>query len=403
MKKTLFTLALLIGGLSLNMQATTWYLSAAGSDSNGCTASSPCKTINTAYQKAAAGDVIQMAGGSYGDQNLTSKSPASTIFVEPAAGATVSLTGLDVNGSTQLELRKGPGASFSTSDFTVQMNSRYITLRNVDIKGYLGYLGGSDISVIGGSVGPLVDFHPQIAPVNGWQGQGVNFIFDGVFFHDMSRTSTAVHTECLQVAGTTNMVIRNSKFENCAVFDLSFTEYNGSGKVTNLLLENNWFDTATSGGYYSVHFSRMSGGIVRFNSASQAMFVGDSTGDNVGTISFIGNNVVGGILDGVSGVCVSTVMSASYSYNVTQGQKCGSTDINAAPGFVNSGAFDLHLASGSAAIDFVPLTVAAPSADIDGLSRPFGLKLDAGASEFGAGGGTSSKPNPPTGLQVVVR
>ncbi|HVZ61688.1 MAG TPA: choice-of-anchor Q domain-containing protein [Terriglobales bacterium] len=398
MKKTVFTLALLIGGLSLNMQAATWYLSAAGSDSNGCTAISPCKTINTAYQKAAAGDVIQMAGGSYGDQSLTSKSPASTIFVEPAAGATVSLTGLDVNGATRIELRKGSGASFSTGEFTVQMNSRYITLRDVDIKGYLGYLGGSDISVIGGSVGPLVDNHPQIAPVNGWQGQGVNFIFDGVRFHDMSRTNTSVHTECLQVAGTTNMVIRNSKFQNCAVFDLSFTEYNSSGKVTNLLLENNWFDTATSDGYFAVNLSQFSGGVSRFNSSEQGWVI---QGTNPSPMTFIGNNIVSGVLSGNTGGCATS--EVVYSYNVTQGQKCGSTDINAAPGFVNPGAFDLHLASGSAAIDFVPLTVAAPSADIEGLSRPFGLKLDAGASEFGAGGGTSSKPNPPTGLQVVVR
>jgi len=156
--------------------------------------------------------------------------------------------------------------------------------------------------MIGGSVGPGVDYHPQIAPSNGWQGQGMNFVFDGVWFHDWTRTSTSVHTECLQVAGTTNMVIRNSKFSNCAVFDLSFTSYNNAGRVTNLLMENNFFDTAVSGGYFSVHFSAMDGGSVRFNSAKQVMFV-DTPSPTPGILSMLGKNIVGAFLNETKGQC----------------------------------------------------------------------------------------------------
>lgn len=387
--------------LTVQMPAATWYVATTGSDSSSCSSgSAPCATINGAYQKASGGDTIQMASGTYGAQTLGSKSPASVIIVQPAAGATVTTGNVTVNGANYIELR-----NLKISGFNVNFTSpqaRYVTLRDVDINGGLFYLGGSDISMIGGSVGPGVDYHPQIAPANGWQGQGVNFIFDGVLFHDWTRTSTTVHTECLQVAGTTNMIIRNSTFQNCAVFDLSYTSYNGAGSVTNLLLENNYFDTAVSGGYFSVHFSAMAGGTVRFNSAKQAMFV-DTTAPNSGTLMIIGNNIVGGVLDGNSGGCLGSSMAGSYSYNVTQGVKCGTTDVNAAPGFVNASTMDLSLASGSKAIDFVPLSAGGPAADIVGTPRPQGTARDAGAFEYPSGGTTILPPNPPSGLSATAR
>ena len=167
----------------------------------------------------------------------------------------------------------------------------------------------------------------------------MNFVFDGVLFHDMTRTSSDVHTECLQVAGTTNMVIRNSRFKNCAVFGLSFTEYNNSGKVTNLLLENNFFDAAI-GGYFAVNLSQFDGGIARFNSSAQGWVI---QGTNPSPMAMIGNNITNGVLDGNTGGCST---KATYQYNVTKGRKCGATDVDAAPGFVNPSASDLHLVSG---------------------------------------------------------
>lgn len=396
MKQISLTTLVLTAALAVPVYSATWYIASNGSDSNACTSTaSPCLTINGAYQKAAGGDTIQMAAGTYGSQTVASASKASDIIVQPASGASVTLGGLSINGATRLEIR-----NMTTRSFMVRMNSNYITLHNVDVVGWLGYTGGSNISMIGGSVGPVVDGHPQIAPENGWQGQGVNFVFDGVRFHDITRTNSGVHTECLQVAGTTNMTIRNSKFTNCDVFDLSFTEYNGSGKVTNLLLENNYFAPATDGGYFSVNLSALNGGTVRFNSATQAMVI---QGANTGTLSIVGNNIVGGILDGASGGCAGRSMTAIYQYNVTQGWKCGATDVNAAAGFLNSGTLDLRLLSGSAAIDFVPSSIAGPATDIEGKPRPQGSGRDAGAWEYPSGGTAPTAPDPPTGLSATVQ
>jgi hypothetical protein len=102
-------------------------------------------------------------------------------------------------------------------------------------------------------------------------------------------------------------------------------------------------------------------------------------------------------------------MAAVYNYNVTQHSSswslghCSSTDLDAAPGFVNAGAFDLHLTSTARAMNLVPLSQPAPPKDIDGNARPRGTANDAGASEVtsvGSGGGT---PNPPTALVATVQ
>ena len=108
-----------------------------------------------------------------------------------------------------------------------------VTFRNLTVKGGIFITGGSNISMIGGSVGPGVDYHPQIAP---WPvGSPIsNILIDGVLFHDWTRSSSTVHTECLQIAGGNGVTIRNSTFRNCAVFDLSITDTTLHGRAHQL-------------------------------------------------------------------------------------------------------------------------------------------------------------------------
>lgn len=391
--------ALLVGAVAQVQAATTWYVATNGKDSNGCTQAAPCLSLNAAYLKASLGDTVSIAAGSYTDQQInadaTKVAGAGMVTFQPASGATVTLGKVNFNGSVDVTLQ-----NVTISEWDVQMNSYYVTLNNVTVNGGVFILGGSNLTMTSGSVGPGVNFHPQIAPVNGWNGQGQNITFDGVYFHDWTSTNLVLyHMECLQVVGTTNLVIRNSKFHHCDVFDLSFTTYNNAGQVTTPTLENNWFDTATNGGYFAINFQAMQGGLVRFNSSSQAWVMQSSASGGVGTITapitLTANIVNGGVLDGDVYGCNPTNY-ASYNYNVTNGWKCGSTDVNAPTGFVNEAGFDFHLASGAAAIGLVPLSVPAPATDIDGHSRPDGNANDAGASQ-------AVLVNPPTGLTAVVQ
>ena len=118
-----------------------------------------------------------------------------------------------------------------------------------------------------------MDTHPQFAswPLN---THIENILVDGVTFHDIRRSNDAVHGECLQIAGGVGVTVRNSTFVNCMVFDLSITEYNGSGPPTDYLIENNVFAPAADGGYYSLHFNTNATDFVNFvvrnNSSTQA-------------------------------------------------------------------------------------------------------------------------------------
>ena len=75
------------------------------------------------------------------------------------------------------------------------------------------------------------------------------------------------------------------------------------------------------------------------------------------------------------------VLNTSYDYS--SGLLRGVTDIQegVAPGFVDYGAGDFHLANGSPCIDFGESS-GSPSYDYDGDSRPQGQGVDIGADEY---------------------
>ena len=62
---------------------------------------------------------------------------------------------------------------------------------------------------------------------------------------------------------------------------------------------------------------------------------------------------------------------------------CGNTDKKGSFQVKNTGSGDLHLVSGSPALNAVPTSVTAPATDIDGQAQPMGPALDAGADEMG--------------------
>ena len=402
MKRRLLSTVLFVAVLVLHAQAATWYVATSGNDSNSClTTASPCLTFNGAYQKATGGDSIEVAAGTYGSQTFTNKTISTDVIIQPASGATVNVGTLTFDGATHVEVREMTASGWNVS---FNSNTAFITLRNVDIHGAFFLNGGKNLTMIGGSTGPFTNQGNQIAPGgNGWQGQGVNITLDGILFHDFTRDSASVHMECLQIAGTTNLIIRNSKFTKCAINDVQLTEYNGSGAPVNALLENNWFDNTLDVGTsiagtpaFNLNSNISSTGNVtlRFNSSVIGWALQPASMSGV----VYGNAVAGGIYDAGIG-CKS---NATYAYNVTQGQSCGPTNSNASPKFVNAAAFNLNLQAGSPAINFVPLAQPFPTTDIGGLARPQGSANDAGASEF-ASGVSANAPLPPTNLVGVVQ
>ena len=291
-------------------------------------------------------------------------------MIRPAAGASVKKGSLTVNGA-HVTLR-----GFTVNgDWTTNDATNDVAFQNLVVNGGIYIDSSSNISVIGGSVGGTMDTHPQFAS---WPtGTHIeNILVDGVTFHDIRRSNDAVHGECLQIAGGVGVTVRNSTFFNCMVFDLSITEYNGSGPPTDYLIENNVFGPAVDGGTYGLHFNTNATDfrnfVVRNNSSTQPFsFYGLQRLTNVRVVG----NVAGGTqLGGIS--------SITYRRNVWNGAKCGTTDVNAALGFVNAGAMNYHLVAGAAGVDRGD-PADAPATDHDGVARPKGGAPDAGAFEDG--------------------
>jgi hypothetical protein len=355
------------------VESASVFLSPTGSDANSCTQAAPCAGFNRAYHVALSGQAVELAAGSYPNQDVladASKTSASNVTFRPAAGASVSVGNLDVHGShvTFQDFTIGAGGSWQV------FQNDDTTFKNVNAPALYSQ-SASNVSVIGGTYGPQTNSPSQVGvwPVG---TQNTNWLFDGVTFHDYHSTDLSqYHIECLLVAGFDGLVIRNSRFYNCDVFDVSLGTFNGGPSPRNIVIENNYFGTTTHGGYFSFDINDNSGAVtnmlVRNNSATQEMYFGNA----VPSLSNV--RAVGNIAPISPWNCDGRIV---YSHNVFQGGACGASDKNAPAGFVNPAALDLRLLAGSVAIDAGdPGNY--PATDIDGQARPMGVAPDAGADE----------------------
>jgi hypothetical protein len=342
-----------------------------GSDGNPCTEASPCRSFDRAYHVAKPGQVVIVAPGSYPEQKVTAdpeKTLAADVVFRAVVRSAVTVGGLSVHGShiTFQNMRVN-------GDWQTFHETHDVTFRRLVVHGSVFTQSSSNIRVLGGSVGGVVDTKPQFGA---WPPNTTNrnIVVDGVTFHDVNRSGDSQHVECLLVAGIDGLVIRNSRFYNCDVFDVSIGEMNGSPPPRNITIENNFFGGAD--GYFSLDFNSnttsFTNVLIRNNSSTQAMYLGND-------IPKLKNvRVIANVAPNKPGACDDRIM---YAYNVWAGTRCSSTDRNAPSGFRNPAAGDLHLVKGSAAIGRGDPTNF-PRTDIDGRKRHPGKRLDAGAAQW---------------------
>jgi hypothetical protein len=353
--------------------ATNLYLAPNGSDESPCSRKAPCASFDRAYHVAHAGQQVLLAGGSYPRQDIGAdpgkRSSADVIF-RPQVGASVVVADLNVHAQ-HLEIRDVRINDFWTTDVSVAD----VTFRNIIAPGFI-ISSSRHVRVIGGSYGPSIDDKPQVAA---WPDtiEPRDILIDGVYFHDMTRSSGSIHTECLQFGAGNGLVLRNSRFWHCDIMNVHFGHWGGTPDPRNIVVEDNFFSTSTDAAGDETFYSLMLRGgwdntLIRNNSATQPMIINVYGGGNHG-IRMVGNAAP------VS-ACDSRVV---YAYNVWTGHKCGPTDKKVSDlGFVDPKKLNLHLRAGSAAIDAGD-PKSFPARDIDGQRRAAGQLPDAGADEHG--------------------
>jgi hypothetical protein len=363
----------------------TVFLSPSGDDGRSCrTAAAACRSLDRAYEVAGLGEVVELAGGSYGDQRMEGaqapeRTVAAPVVFRPAPGAAVAL------GRTEIDV---PHVEFRGIEFA-EFNARHLagderyaagdlTFRNITTR-HFALNGVHDVRVLGADVGP--NRHPDGA----WAAQDgiyvgayppdqhvpANIVLDGVYVHDIREPTASAHSDCIQFTAGVNVVVRNSRFENCEHADLMIKP--DQGPIAGFLIENNFLGRTLSA-YYSINLYETSRGcrdvVMRHNSALQ----------NIRTDACSGGTMIGNIQPSMSSHTCSTATVAVSRNVYRSGAPCGAHDLVANVRFADEAVLDLHLSPGSAAIDR-GAPGAAPSHDIDGQPR-IGAP-DAGADELG--------------------
>src|SRR5207244_3330580 len=142
------------------------------------------------------GQAVEVAAGSYPEEDLNSdytKTLPDDVVFRPATGAAVIVAGLGVHASHvtfQNLTVNGDWQTFHETDD--------VTFRNVIVNGAVFTQSSSNISLIGGAVGGVVDTKPQFGT---WppETSNTNILIDGVTFHDVRRSTTDQHVECLLI------------------------------------------------------------------------------------------------------------------------------------------------------------------------------------------------------------
>ena len=352
--------------------APNLFVAPTGNDGAQCTATAPCASFGRAFGLARAGQVVEVAGGTYPPQTIAGDR-GGRVILQAAPGANVVVGGEVTVSAKHLELRR---MSFG-GGWQAMAGADDLTFRDVNAGGMFIF-SASNVRVIGGAVGPGVNYHPMIAATDGSSVPPRNVLIDGVSFHDWTRTSPDVHIECLQIGAGDGITIRNSTFRNCHVFALAVTQFGLAGPPRNLTIENNFFDRGGDGGFYSILFSGFASSwenvLLRNNSLLQAI----SIDPGPPKVNF---RLVANIAPLQPWECVGGI---DYEHNVWENVACGPTDVKAPSGYANPAAFDLHLTAGAAAIDHGD-PANAPAMDIDGQLWTAGGAPDAGADEASSG------------------
>ena len=202
----------------------SWGVRSAGS----CTQAAPCASFQRAYQVAAPGATVEVAGGTYSSQSFRAvwgKTGPNVLF-RPASGARVILRSLNfgsggdawlgpdfitVQGMETTYKGSAPGGG-TKRGIHVAPGSTYITLESMDA-GSISSWFADHLTVRGGDYGSCDAVTGSNVCSNNKQDLSTNVLIEDAYFHDLEYDASApdAHWECMYINGSVNVTIRGNR------------------------------------------------------------------------------------------------------------------------------------------------------------------------------------------------
>jgi hypothetical protein len=325
------------------------FISPSGSDSNACTETKPCQTMNRAYELAKAGETVRLLTGSYPEQRLEgdgAKTSSSHVVFVPASGASVKFTGpIDVLAS-HLTIEDMAVQDVNIGNFEAaeeKPNPTDITLLNLAGRNF-EIASATHITVEGGSWGPATACAEAYTGVYEGDNNAIrqpiedqapeDILINDTVIHDVqSDDFNECHIEGLAIFAGNHVTVSDSKFYENSVYDI-FMQANSGGNPDNVTLEGNWFATAVDTTGKNGEPAGNHDGIAVGNELSENLTLEDNHFNDVLNMEDAGEEstfhnvrVVGnvGILPYENYPCPSSI---EWSKNIWQNDKCGLSDID---------------------------------------------------------------------------
>ena len=223
----------------------------------------PGQSWDAAYEAAAFGDTILLAGGDHGHQTISSErgdrnAVNDHITFQGIVGVKVSLDDLDVYAAhitiRGIEVKglsiEGSGdrhggdvliesVSIRSGDLT---SARNVTYRDVE---FGPNRDGASSRYPWPQDGLIVNAWPP------WDGRHPrDILFDRVRFHDVTAPISNAHSDCLQLTAGEDVTIRNSSFVRCEHANVMLAP--DQGPIRNVVIEGNFF-ARTISAHYSIN------------------------------------------------------------------------------------------------------------------------------------------------------
>jgi chitodextrinase len=349
-----------------------------------------CGSLDAAYQASAAGDVVRIKAGDYGDQTIDAKSGtgAPNRVFEPASGEAVRLHDVTEEDADYITLQ-GP-MTLHRLDLTATLGAVVdgltIAYGYSDTNDPVVFIGGkatggraNDGVVIRNSdISGAWDQKNVLIDDNG--GSVTNVVLDHDDIHSQKQSDDTVHMECIWITDADGVTIRNSRVWGChSTGDVIISNSDGGPGASHILFENDVFETAFGAG--TDECCNPVGYTIQTGVGPANTWTFQYNVLERGIIYQPGMTVRGNV--GVGGSCPGNVTFAS---NLWTDVDCGSDTKNPnalGPGqFVNSAQHNWRPAGpGSAQVDKGD-PGSYPASDADGARRYTGAAPDAGPYEL---------------------